>query len=76
LRARARLGARNRLVVDLPAEAMVAFKQLVEETGESPAALVVKALGLYRLAREAKGQGKAVGSAPSPDVLDTEFTGV
>jgi hypothetical protein len=61
--------------IDLSPAAWVAFKNLVEETGESPGALIVKALGLYRLASAAKKEGKAVGVAPSPEDLETEFTG-
>jgi hypothetical protein len=35
-----------------------------------------KALGLYKLAEEAKREGKAVGIAETPDSLETEFVGL
>jgi hypothetical protein len=35
-----------------------------------------KALALYKLAREATKEGKAVGVAATPDVLETEFEGL
>ena len=68
-------GGLARMTIDLPPTAAIAIEQLLNETGDTPGALFGKAIGLYMLSLEAHKRGKAVGSADSPDVLETEFTG-
>jgi len=67
---------RTRIVLDLPAEAAQALKDLISKTGDDPVGLFRKALGLYMLAEEAKRQGKAVGIATTREALETEFVGL
>ena len=67
---------RTRIVLDLPAEAAQALKDLISKTGDDPVGLFRKALGLYKLAEEAKRQGKAVGIATTREALETEFVGL
>jgi hypothetical protein len=56
------------------APAAVAFlNDLLRDTHESPETLLRKALGLYRLAVDARREGKVIGSAPRADGLDDEF---
>jgi hypothetical protein len=66
--------------VDVPLrlspEALAVITDLVDATGDDAADVIRKALGLYKLAIDAKLEGKAVGSADSADVLDTEFIGL
>lgn len=63
----------NRLELDLSDRAIAFIGDLLRDTGDSPEALIVNALGLYRLAVDAWREGKAVGSAPSAEALDAEF---
>jgi hypothetical protein len=67
---------RTRIVLDLPAEAAQALNDLISKTGDDPVGLFRKALGLYKLAEEAKRQGKAVGIATTREALETEFVGL
>jgi hypothetical protein len=56
------------------APAAVAFlNDLLRDTHESPETLFRKALGLYRLAVDARREGKVIGTAPRPEILDDEF---
>jgi hypothetical protein len=66
----------NRLELDLSDRAIDFLNALLRDTGDSPQELITKALGLYRLSLDAWKEGKAVGSAPSADALDTEFVNV
>jgi hypothetical protein len=68
-------GVLARMTIDLPPAVFNVIEQLLDETGNTPGALFGKAIGLYMLSIEARKRGKAVGSADSPDVLETEFTG-
>ena len=67
---------RARIVLDLPMEAAQALRDLINKTGDDPVVLFRKALGLYKLAEEAKREGKFVGIAATPDSLETEFVGL
>jgi hypothetical protein len=61
------------LRLTLPPEAIAFLNDLFRDTRESPEALFRKALGLYRLAVDAQREGKAVGAAARPEVLDEQF---
>ena len=50
--------------------------ELIDRTRDTPSDLFRKALGLYKLAEEAKREGKSVGVATSPESLETEFVGL
>ena len=67
---------RTTIVLDLPAEAAQALKDLISKTGDDPVGLFRKALGLYKLAEEAKRRGKAIGIATTREALETEFVGL
>jgi hypothetical protein len=69
-------GDQIRITFTLPAETAQALNELMSQTGDSPLDLFRKALGLYKLAQEAKREGKAVGAAETPDGLETEFIGL
>lgn len=64
-----------RIVIDLPPEAAREFKQLIQETGDTLPNLIRKALGLYKLSKEAVQEGKFVGITGTEDALETEFVG-
>lgn len=64
-----------RIVIDLPPEAAREIKQLVHETGDALPHLIRKALGLYKLSKEAVREGKYVGITGTEDSLETEFVG-
>jgi len=65
-----------RITLDLTPEASRALEELTESTGQDVSVVFRKALALYKLAREATKEGKAVGVATTPDVLETEFEGL
>jgi hypothetical protein len=64
-----------RIIIDFPPEAAREFKQLMHQTGDDLPNLVRKALGLYKLSKEAVREGKFVGIADAEDSLETEFVG-
>jgi len=56
-----------------------AFKtldKLAESSGQPLDQVISKAFLLYKAAADAHKDGKSVGVAPSPDVLETEFVGI
>ncbi len=65
-----------RITLDLTPEATRALEELTESTGQDVSVVFRKALALYKLAREATKEGKAVGVAATPDVLETKFEGL
>jgi hypothetical protein len=67
---------RRGIAIELTPEANQALEELMSRTGDSPSVLFRKALGLYKLAEDAKREGKAVGIATTPDSLETEFVGL
>jgi hypothetical protein len=56
-------------------EAFESLERIAERTHVKLDDVVAKAFILYQEAAEASSQGKAVGIAPNPDVLETEFVG-
>jgi predicted transcriptional regulator len=67
---------RTSIAIELSPEAARSLNELMSRTGDSPSDLFRKALGLYKLAEEAKQKGKAVGIATTPEALETEFVGL
>ena len=63
-------------LIDLSPEAAREFKQLMAHTGDNPTELFQKALGLYKITKEAIQQGKVVGIAETEDCLETRFVGL
>jgi hypothetical protein len=63
------------LSLQMSPEAFSSLEQLAHTTGSSIEDVISKAFILYEAAALASRQGKAVGIAPSPDVLETEFVG-
>jgi hypothetical protein len=51
------------------------LNEVLDRTDGKPEDMFRKALALYRIAVEARAQGKSVGIARSPDALETEFVG-
>jgi len=70
-----RPGPSGELNLRLSPEAVQVVSRLLADTGDSPAELFRKAVGLYRLSVDAHREGKAVGAAGSAEVLETEFVG-
>lgn len=64
------------ITLNLSLDAYMALIQLLCMTGESTDDLFRKAISLYKVAVEATQEGKAVGIATSPDVLETQFVGL
>ena len=60
-----------RIALELTPEAGRALDDLAESTGQDVSSLSRKSLALYKLAKEATKEGKAVGVAATPDVLET-----
>ncbi len=65
----------DEITLALSPEAQETLNDLMSLTDDSPKDLFRKALGLYKVAQDAHKEGKAVGVATSPDVLETEFIG-
>lgn len=65
----------NEILLHLSDAAVQTLNNLLNATGNSPDELFRKALGLYKAAFEARRDSKAVGAAPTADVLETEFVG-
>ena len=63
-------------LIDLSPEAAEELKQLMAQTGDKPTELFRKALGLYKVTKEAIQQGKAVGIAETEDCLEYRFVGL
>lgn len=61
------------LHLTLKPEAIAFLNDLLRDTQDSPDALFRKALGLYRLAVDARHEGKAIGATSRPEGLDDEF---
>lgn len=64
------------LDLSMTAEAYNALLALSRDSGQNVEAVIVKALGMYRVALDATREGKAVGIAAAADVLETEFVGL
>ena len=73
---RANASVRTGIAIELTPEANQALDELMQRTGDSLSDLFRKAIGLYKLAEEAKREGKAVGIATTPDSLETVFVGL
>lgn len=67
---------RTGIAIELTPEANQALDELMQRTGDNLSDLFRKAIGLYKLAEEAKREGKAVGIAITPDSLETVFVGL
>jgi hypothetical protein len=67
---------RTGIVIELTPQADQALDELMQQTGDSLSELFRKAIGLYKLAEEAKREGKAVGIVTTPDSLETVFVGL
>jgi len=65
----------NKITLDLTPEASRVLNELMNATDSDPEDVFRKALSMYKAAVDAHGEGKAVGIAASPDVLETEFVG-
>lgn len=65
----------NNVSLHFSNEVIDALNRLLVRTGDTPEDLFRKALALYTLASDAHTEGKAVGTATSPDVLETEYVG-
>ena len=70
------VSVRTGIAIKLTPEANQALDELMQRTGDSLSDLFRKAIGLYKLAEEAKREGKAVGIATTPDSLETVFVGL
>ena len=70
-------GEGDRLVLSLSmsSEGVDRLAQLARSSGKSLEDVISKAFILYTEAAEASRKGKAVGIAPTPDVLETQFVG-
>lgn len=63
-------------IVEFPAETTAELDELVKDVGGDATELFKRAISLYKLARDAVHEGKAVGAASSPDAFDIQFTGI
>jgi hypothetical protein len=66
----------TRVVLELSPELAAVLDEIKARTGDSPSDVFRKALGLYKLAEDAKREGKSVGIAETPEALETEFVGL
>jgi hypothetical protein len=71
------MGAKARIVRNLAMtpQAEEFLADLSERTGLTEGNVLRLALGMFKTAVDAKQQGKHVGVASTPDVLDMEFVG-
>jgi hypothetical protein len=63
-------------VLKFPPETTAQLDRLIQESGGDATELFKQAIALYKLAKEAVREGKAVGIASSPDCLETQFVGL
>ena len=68
-------GDRLILSISMSPEAFNKLEELAEAPGKSWDEVISKAFVLYMEAVDANRKGKAVGIAPTADVLETEFVG-
>lgn len=61
------------LEFDFPPEWIDFLNGLLRDTGDSPDQLFRRALCLYRLATDARAEGKVIGAAESAEPLTDEF---
>lgn len=64
------------LSLRMSSEAFESLDQIARATGQPLEDVIAKSFLLYQTAAEASLQGKAVGIAPSADVLETQFVGL
>lgn len=64
------------MLLRLTPEAAQELNQLLELTGDTPAVLIRKALGLYKVTQQAIREGKAVGIAETAESLESQFVGI
>lgn len=69
-------GAPRRVSMTMSPETFDTLTRLADLTGQGLDDVVSKAFLLYKVAVEAQREGKAVGIAPTPDSLETEFVGL
>ena len=63
-------------VLDFPPGTTAELDHLIKDVGGDPTELFKRVIALYKLAKDAAQQGKAVGVATSPDSLETQFVGI
>jgi hypothetical protein len=63
-------------VLDFPPETTRQLDNLIRDAGGDATELFKRAIALYKLAKDAAREGKAVGVATSPDSLETQFVGI
>jgi ribosomal protein S3 len=65
----------HRALIDMSPEVYEFLEQLAKQTGTSKVDVLRKALGLYRVALDARREGLVVGAVSEDQALDTEFVG-
>jgi hypothetical protein len=65
----------HRGILDMSPEVHEFLEQMAEEAGTTKIDVIRKALGLYRLALDARREGLIVGAVSEDQPLDTEFIG-
>jgi hypothetical protein len=63
-------------ILKFPPETTAELDELIKEAGGDATELFKRAIALYKLARDAVHEGKAVGVTSSPDCLETQFVGI
>ncbi|WP_435016047.1 hypothetical protein TA3x_003606 [Tundrisphaera sp. TA3] len=64
------------ITLQVTPEMMATLQQMSRESKQPLDVLFTRAIGLYQAALRASADGKYIGYAASPDVLDVEFTGL
>jgi hypothetical protein len=72
----ARVTSSTQFILNLTPEAADELNQLMAQTGDNPTQLIRKALGLYKVTKQAIREGKAVGIAETADSLESQFVGI
>lgn len=65
-----------RVSLAMPEKAFFMLEEMALASGQNVPDVISKALILYKVSAEAVREGKAVGIASTPDVLETEFVGL
>lgn len=60
-------------ILQFPPDETRELDRLIKEAGGDPTEFFKRAISLYKLAKDATEEGKAVGIATSPDSLETQF---
>lgn len=64
------------ITMEVTPEMLATLREMARDAGRPLDVILTRTIGLYRELLRVTAEGKHVGCATSPDVLDVEFTGI